>query len=49
MFCLHGGWDNACTFTRHIHTEVDAIDWIHVDCARLHEHGRVPLSAFASC
>lgn len=39
----------AFTFTRHIHTEVDAIDWIHIDCSRLHEHGFVPLSAFSSC
>lgn len=39
----------AFTFTGHIHTEVDAIDWIHVDCARLHKHGCVSLSAFSSC
>lgn len=37
------------TFTRHVHTEVDAIYWIHIDCARLHEHGHIPLCAFASC
>lgn len=37
------------TFTGHVHAEVDAIDWIHVDGARLHEHGRIPLCALASC
>ena len=41
--------DDAFTFTRHIHTEIDAVDWVYIDCARLHEHGCIPLCAFASC
>lgn len=36
------------TFTGHVHTEVDAVDGIHIDGAGLHEHGSVPLGAFAS-
>lgn len=36
------------TFTGHVHAEVDAINGIHVDGARLHEHGCISLRALPS-